>query len=245
VLSILNSDKKINRNFFDFIKPDALSVSQTNHLKLYRNITGNKFIFSAFPKTESFVKKSTFKHEAYLIPLNNKLDEVFEFDIDDVIYFDGRSLLKKNSSAQLRKKWNELVNLRKINSKHVLILSDSKVSQIINDESLSIVLASIHFKHTDFTNWLGQSMNKNNLIVLNEYQATGFSYYWTSGHNCRVLTATNWVQQLSNVDSSVTLNSSNFKSAELFEPTVNELSRLYSKLWHQKTSLLTSQSAKL
>ncbi|MEQ1722654.1 MAG: hypothetical protein ABL930_05725 [Pseudobdellovibrio sp.] len=245
VLSILNSDKKINRNFLDFIKPDALSVTQTNHLKLYRNITGNKFIFSAFPKTEVFAKKSTFKHEAYLIPLNNKLDEVFEFNIDDIIYFDGRSLLKKNSSAQLRKKWNELVSSRKINNKHVLILSDSKVSQLINDESLSIVLASSHFKHTEFTNWLGQTMNKNNLIVLNEYQATGFSYYWTSGHNCRVLAVTNWMNQLSDIESPATLFATNFKSAELFEPTVNELSRLYSKLWHQKTSLLTSQSAKL
>jgi hypothetical protein len=88
-------------------------------------------------------------------------------------------------------------------------------------------------------------MNKNNLIILNEYQATGFSYYWTSGCNCRVIAATNWIQQLSEIENSTALFSSHFKSAELFEPTVNELSRLYSKLWHQKTSLLTSQSAKL
>jgi hypothetical protein len=245
VLSVLNSYKKINPNLLDFIKPDALSVSQTNHLKLYRNIPCNKFIFSAFPKTENFLKKNSFKHEAYLIPLNSKLDEAFEFSIDDVIYFDGRGLLKKNSSAQLRKKWNELVNSRKISHQHILILSDIKVAQLINDESLSIVLASTHFKHTEFTNWLGQSMNKNNHIILNEYQATGFSYYWTSGCNCRVLSATNWMQQLSEIENPTALLSSHFKSAELFEPTVNELSRLYSKLWHQKTSLLTSQSAKL
>lgn len=245
VLSVLNSDKKINRNLLSLISPDALSVSQTNHLKLYRSIACNKFIFSAFPKTPTTHKKQAFKHEAYLIPLHSKLDEAFGFNIDDAIYFDGRSLLEKYTSAQLRKKWNELIAARKVNEKHILILSDSKISQIISEGSLSIVLASSHFKHTEFTQWLNLSMNSNNLIILNEYQATGFSYYWTSGHNCRVVPATNWIQQLELTEPIHNINASNFKSAELFEPTVNELSRLYSKLWHQKTSLLTSQSAKL
>lgn len=245
VLSVLNSDKKISRNFLNLVSPDALSVSQTNHLKLYRGITGNKFIFSAFPKTAVTLKKQAFKHQAYLIPIQSKLEEVFDFQIDDVIYFDGRNLLGKTGSAQLRKKWNELISTGKINNQHILILSDSKIAQLVAQGSLSIVLASSHFKHTEFTGWLNSAMNSNNLIILNEYQATGFSYYWTSGHNCRVLSATNWIQQLELAEPINTICASNFKSSELFEPTVNELSRLYSKLWHQKTSLLTSQSAKL
>jgi hypothetical protein len=90
LLSVLNSERKPNRDFLDFVRPDAFSVSQTNHLKLYRNIVGNKFIFSAFPKTESPAKKSTFKSQGFLVPLQLKIDEVLTVKTTEDVYFDGR-----------------------------------------------------------------------------------------------------------------------------------------------------------
>ncbi len=245
ILSVLNSEKKITKSFLDFISPDAFSVSQTNHLKLYRNLNCNKFIFSAFPKTDGSGKKTIFKHEAYLIPIENKLDEVFQFHLDSTVYFDGRKLLNKYSSSQLRKKWNELVLGKKIPPNHLLILSENKILQLLSDEALSVVTASPNIIHTEFIRWLSLSMNKNNLIVLNEFQATGFSNYWTSGGNCRVLSTQDWIKELESGTENQELVSSNYKTADLLEPTVNELSRLYSKILHQKTSLLTSGSVKL
>lgn len=245
VVSVLNSDKKIGKNFFDFVEPDAFSVSQTNHLKLYRNITGNKFIFSAFPKTEVPGKKSNFKNQAYLVPLQNKIEEAFEFKVNGPIYFDGRKLLKKQGSSQLRKKWNDLIENKKLSSQCHLILSDNKLDNLIAEESLTVVLSDPSIKHTEFTDWLSRCMNKNNLVILNDFQATGFSSYWTSGHNCHVVSAQNWISQIECFENKNDFVSTTYKSAELFEPVVNELSRLYSKLWQQKTSLLTSGSVKL
>ncbi len=260
ILSVLNSEKKqTSSSFLDFIRPDAFSVSQTNHLKLYRHITGNKFIFPGFPKAigAGAGGKNNFKAEAFLIPLQTKIEEAFEYRLAGPIYFDGRKLLKAQGSSQLRKKWNELITTGKITPQHHLVLSDSKLLQLINEESLAIVLADLNIINTEFTTWLSAAMNKNNLIILNDFQATGFSNYWTSGHNCLVVSAQNWKNQLA--DLSIVLENSlknplenaspliptSYITSELFEPTVNELSRLYAKLWQQKTSLLTSSSVKL
>lgn len=248
IISILNSEKKINRSFLEFVRPDAFSVSQTNHFKLYRNITCNKFIFSAFPRTSSPAKKSSFRHQAFLVPLQSRIEEAFDLNVTCPVYFDGRKLLKHTGSSQLRKKWNELIENKKLQADYHLILSDQKLNSLLEHESLSVVLSDPVITPTEFTEWLNKSMNKNNLIVLNEFQATGFSSYWTSGRNCQVVTVQNWVRQLENADSDETKTEfvvSSFKAAELFEPTVNELSRLYLKLWQQKTSLLTSGSVKL
>lgn len=246
LVSVLNSDKKPNRNLLDYIKPDAFGVSQTNHLKLYRSITGNKFIFPALPHAEASARKAPFSAEAFLIPLQSRLEEAFDIKTGTPVYFDGRKLIRKGAgSAQLRKKWNELVNSGKIAGNFHLILSDQKLQQLLNHEALAVVLADPSLRPGEFTGWLSRAMNRNNLIILNEYQATGFSYYWTSGRNCLVIPAESWARQLEYLEIPQDILGSSYKAAELFEPTINELSRLYSKLWHQKTSLLASGSAKL
>ncbi|MEK6628036.1 MAG: hypothetical protein AABY53_05375, partial [Bdellovibrionota bacterium] len=163
--------------------------------------------------------------------------------------FDGRKLLKTQGSSQLRKKWNDLIISGKITSEHHLVMSESKLAQLINEESLAVVLANPSIKNIEFTEWLNICLNKNNLIILNDYQATGFSNYWTSGRNCLVVSSQNWKDQLNLIPSPLK-NSSNLKpttyvTSELFESSINELSRLYAKLLQQKTSLLTTKSVKL
>lgn len=245
LVSVLNSEKKISKGFFEFLKPDAFSVSQTNHLKNFRFLSSNKFIFSPLYKTEGTAKKNAFQHAAFLIPLHQKMDEALNIKLQGTLYFDGRKLLKKSSSSQLRKKWNDLISEKKLSSDSHLILSDSKASQLIKEGGLSVVLADPTLQTCELAQWLQLTMNKNNLIILNEYQATGFSNYWTSGHNCYVLSAQKWMQEVSYIEKDKNITCSNAKTAELSEATINDLSRLYSKLWHQKTSLLTSRSVKL
>lgn len=245
LLSVLNSHKKENRSFYNYIKPDAFSVSQTNHLKNFRHLSSHKFILSPLHEVEGSSQKKTYEHSAYLIPLQAGLTETVQFNLTGTVYFDGRKLLKKYNSSLLRKKWNELISEKKVSTDHHLILSDNKILQILSEGSLKVILADPNILPTDLALWLKLAMNKNNLLVLNEFQATGFSSYWTSGQNCYVLSAQKWIQELSHLDLNKKILCSNAKEAELFEPIVNDLSRLYSKLWHQKTSLLTSKSAKL
>lgn len=263
ILSVLNSDKKMGSrgglsglvDFTGLIIPDAFSVSQTSHLKLYRNITCNKFILPAFPKTDQSNHRfnegpdSLARPRSFLIPLQNTLEEAFELNIDSPTYFDGRKLLRKQSSSKLRKKWTDLIANKKLNSKQHLILSENKLNQLITEEALVVVLADPCMTNTEFTNWLSICMNKNNLIVLNDFQATGFANYWTSGRNCYILSATDWPKNikplLTSLENKDNLSPTHFVASELFQSIVNELSRLYVKLWQQKTSLLTSGSVKL
>jgi hypothetical protein len=247
VVTILNSHHHISRAFLNFVKPDALSVSQTNHLKYYRDFTCNKFVLSAFPKAATTYKKTAFKNEGFLVPIQEKLEEAtsFSFSAEAPVYFDGRKLLKKKSSLQLRKKWNDLVVAGKLGNNCHLLLSESKLNEILSRESLAVLLADPALSHSEFTQWLGKVMNRANLVLLNEFQATGFSAHWTSGQNCIVTSADGWQNVTSEETASAALTSSGFKPLELFEPSVNELSRLYSKLLHQKASLLTSGSVKL
>lgn len=248
VFSLLNSETGEQIKFLNYLKPDAFSVSQTNHLKLYRNLSSTKFILSGFPKTDSLnnsLSKTTFKYLGHIIPLRSNIDEVFNYKINTPVYFDGRLLLKKNKASALRKKWSELIRAGRIKENFHLILSEYKIKNLLNEGGMALVLANPILTHTEMIEWLNQSLNKNNMIVLNEYQATGFSHFWKHHKNCWVLEANNWTQKLSLVEFTDQLTSSTIKASELFEPMVNELSRLYSKLWHQKTSLLTSGSVKL
>jgi hypothetical protein len=181
-----------------------------------------------------------------LIPLDSKLEEAFDFKIPSTVYFDGRKLLNsKTNSIQLRKKWNDLAGQNLISDNYHLILSDNKVKELIEETGLSVVLADPALSHTEFTAWLNQVLNKDNLVVLNEYQATGFSNYWTSGRNCMDVSLPGLKNSVGELDMNRDFVASTYKASELFEPAVNELSRLYSKLNQQKTTLLTSRSVKL
>lgn len=226
-------------------KPDAISVSQTNHLKYYRAVAGNKFIMPAWPRCETTMRPSAFKHKAFFVPIVESFDEVFDYTTDELIYFDGHILLKEFSALQLRKKWTDLVNRGKISAQSHLLLSDKKLNEILNEGQLTVILAQSKRTHTNFTEWLGRTLNKKNLIVLNENQSTGFSQHWTSGQNCLVVAANETFQNIQFNLTDKNFQCSSCRPIELYDGIVNELSRLYSKLSQQKTTLLTSRSAKL
>lgn len=245
LISILNSDRNLKKAFLNFVHPDALSVSQTNHLKYYRSISCNKFVFPALLKTDVPAKKINFQGDGFLIPLQNKIDEAVQYTLNQTIYFDGRKLLDNHHSSYLRKKWNDLINQKKIGPHFHLILSENKINELLDEESLAVVLADPDLSHTEFIHWLNKSLNKKHLVVINDFQATSFANFWVSGQNCMVLSAHHWLKNLNHLELNTHLNCTHFKPHELYQPLINELSRLYSKLNQQKTSLLTSRSVKL
>lgn len=246
LVSLLNSNLHLPQaSWLRACRPDAISVSQTNHLKYYRSVSGAKFIMPAWPRCETATRPSAFKHKAFIVPIVEKMDEVFDYPTDEVIYFDGHVLLKDYSALQLRKKWTDLVNRKKISAQAHLLLSDAKVNEVLNDGQLTVILSQSNRTHTNFTEWLGRTLNKKHLIVLNENQSTGFSGHWTSGQNCLVVTPTETFQNIQFQLENKNFQCSACRPIELYDGIVNELSRLYSKLSQQKTTLLTSRSAKL
>ena len=245
VISVLNSDRNIKKAFLNFVQPDAFSVSQTDHLKWYRNITANKFVLPAFPKAQNNYRNSQFKFDSLLVPLSSKIEEALSIKFEGTVYFDGRRLLQNQNSLSLRKRWSELQASGKLSSDAHLIMSENKLAELLDEQQIAVVLAGNHLSNTEFTEWLNLILNRGNLILLNEYQATGFPGFWTSGYNCIVLPTKTWAVNLAHIDFQQKLSSTCCKPNELFEPVANELARLYSKLTQQKTSLLTSRSVKL
>jgi hypothetical protein len=250
ILSLFNTHEKVSKPRLTLFCPDALTVSQTNHLQFFRDWNCAKSLLPLFPfyKLQNISELSVTENRPYLIPLEKSLDEVFNFKHLPETYFDGRTLLKKYSTTDLRKKWNTFLKLHQIKNEHHLILSDEKINQLFAEQSLKVVLAIPELKHTIFTTWLEKALTKNHLVILNDFQATGFSQSWTSGQNCQVVSSMHWPKHFNQL---IEQNKSNpemisrFKISELSEPLINELSRLYTKILHQKTSLLSSESAKM
>lgn len=246
LVSLLNSDRFLNQlSPIKIVSPDAMSVSQTNHLKYYRGLSAHKFIMPALPLPQQNMRSAAFKLKGHLTPLLNNLEEAIAFNLSEPIFFDGRLLLKNSTASQLRRKWNAMLSRQLISAQSHLILSEGKLNELLEAGHLAVILAQSGISHTDFTTWLNRSLNHKNLIVMNENQSTGFAYHWTSGHNCVVVSGQNWIQSIEPLIQSKNPNCSSFRSTELLDGVVNELSRLYAKLSQQKTTLLTSRSAKL
>ncbi len=249
ILSVYNFNNKISKKTFDFLCPDALSVSQTNHLKFFRAWNCNKVIVPILPNLTTPSRKSELTEpcNGFVFPLSTQLEEAIQFKTKRDIYFDARKLLEKNNSAELRKTWAQFIQTKKISSNYHLVLSDQKMNQLLNEESMVLILADSKLSHTEFTRWLELVVNKNNLVILNDYQATGFAHAWTSGRNCYVVSHYTWLKDINYLmQDDLDLNiKTYFKSAQLIEPLINELSRLYTKILHQKTSLLSAHSANI
>jgi hypothetical protein len=252
LLSLFNTDHKQTKPLSALVCPDALTLSQTNHFQYYRDWLCTKSVLPLFPEVKTISANSSGsknpKQPSYLIPIENNLEEAFQYKTDHEIYFDARSLLKEHSSTNLRKQWNQFLKEKKLHPLAHLILSEEKSRELLKEENLFVVLASPRLKHTEFTSWLEKTLNRGHVILLNEFQATGFSQAWTSGQNCQVLAAHHWPKSLNQffaADFNFSKCQSRFKNSELTEPLVNELSRLYAKILRQNATLISADSVKM
>lgn len=251
ILSLFNTDPKQTKPLSSIVCPDALTLSQTNHFQYYRDWICTKSVLPLFPELKNASTNSAIHQNqkpSYLIPIEKNLEEAFQYKTDHEIYFDARSLLKEHSSTNLRKQWNQFLKDKKIQSFAHLILSEEKCRDLLKEENLYVVLASPRLKHTEFTSWLEKVLNRGHIVILNEFQATGFSQAWTSGQNCQVLAAHHWPKSLNQFfTSDIALSGcrSHFKNSELTEPLINELSRLYAKILRQNTTLISADSVKM
>lgn len=257
VISILNA-KPSDKNFLiaskssllNWMLPDALTVSQTNHLKIFRDFTAQKMIVPTLFEMKTAPKK-TISNEpitGFVFPLFEKLEEATEIHSEKPVYFDGRQLLAKNDSSDLRKKWMSLLTTKKIKSNYHLILSDKKIKSLLEGEPLGLIVSSTEMQPTEFSKWVSASLDYEHLLILSQYQATGFSSHWTSGHNCFVTSSHHWLRDL-NANMGHLVFNQPFAISDITKTSVdslfNELSRLYTKIINQNTTLLDSDSAKI
>jgi len=262
ILSVYNSQCKHDSSFFSLFTPDALTVSQTNHLKFFRHWNCTKMILPELltpQKRKAQSSQTQTKNQInleFIYPMLNNLEEVFLFNSSQTIYFDGRLITKKHkqSPSQLRQKWNHWLKIGRIPRHFHLLLSSEKIEALIKDTDasdlaqLAVILANPQLSPRQFTAWLNQTINFNQLIILNEFQATGYSHTWTSGRNCRIISAQNWLKELHHIFEEPRIQpspKSNLNPDLMFVPLINDLSRLYIQVFNQKTSLILDRSAKI
>ena len=150
VLTVLDAPSSQSLQSLSWINPDALTVSQTDHLKLYRSKTSTKMIIPTLFESQIETPHKPARVTGYIFPLIEKLDEGINFQTEKPVFFDGRKLLSKYTSSQLRKQWTELLIQKKIKAHYQLILSAEKMHSLITDQPLALVLASPNRKHGDF-----------------------------------------------------------------------------------------------
>lgn len=257
VISILNS-KPTDKNFLlasksnllNWMLPDALTVSQTNHLKIFRNFTSQKMIVPVLFELKEVPKSATSDQaiNGFIFPVFNELEEAAQFESEKPVYVDGRHLLKRYSSSALRQRWAQLIASKKVKPHYFLILSDKKMEGLLQEGPLGLIVASPQMTPTEFSAWVEKSLQSPHLLILNQFQATGFSAHWTSGHNCFVTTTHDWLSDI-NANTQHLIFNQPFAISDITKTSVdslfNELSRLYTKIINQNTSLLDSDSAKI
>ena len=125
VLSLLNANKTESRllrnNLMKWVHPDALTVSQTDHLKIFRYETSSKMIIPELAESESPKRKTRESITGFLFPLLNSLEEALLLNSPLPVYFDGRQLLQTHSSGRLRKRWAQYLKDHKIKSHYQLL----------------------------------------------------------------------------------------------------------------------------
>jgi len=251
VLSLMDTPNSSQIKNLTWLNPDAITVSQTNFLKFFRNKAIPKMIL---PELFSPSLKKHPAHsedqplEGFVFPLQSSLHEAIGICTEKPVYCDGRKLLEKKTSSTLRKDWTLMIQQKKISSNFQLILSEGSLNTLFARTKLALIVASSEMKNSDFEKWLRLSLDYRHILILNQFQATGFSGHWTSGQNCLVISAHDWLKDLNSkletVDFSKISSAQeiNQKSLDLL---FNDLSRLYTKIIYQKTSLLDSGSAKI
>ena len=254
VVSVFNSHQFIGTAWYPFFKPDAFTVSQTNHLKFYRQMTCVKMILAKPLRIKknssplSFNPHHQQSEKAFFIPLYENLNEVDSFQSEHCIFIDGRRLLKKQTASEIRKAWNEKLKNNQLSNQFQLILSDSKFDELITDMNLTVVLAHPQWTAVELNTWFSLTLNKKSSLIINDFQATSHSQIWKNNENCQIISAKYWLKDLNLLfkKPSPFLNSvTMFDESVILEPVTNELSRLYTKIIRQKTSFISSSSAKV
>lgn len=209
------------------------------------------------PRSESSFEgtEANNNQELYFpLQLSENFDDLFSvaqtFETNYKTYFDGQSLLEKYSLTDLRKHWQLLVQKNKIPNHYHLLFSQKKSKEVIKNNPVALVICNQHINNSRLPDWFELAIANKRFVILNEHQAAGFNQYWTSGQNCWVVSSQNSLEDLSRICekqfSKRNLLAWSYETKDtrlLIDPLINELSRLYTKILHQKTRLLRADSA--
>jgi hypothetical protein len=214
---------------------DAYSTTNIESLKANKLIHKNKFVLPLLP-TEIKVKASEKEKDLSLVKF---ISHGFKDLLDSYAptYVDASYLSQKQSLPDLRKSWKKFQSKHPLYKKVVLILNPENTLELMRTQSLVLDLCSvndaIYFQAlTDFACAYEQ------FVILNRNQASSYSEFWIHNKNCWISDLqlkTAWGPEEIKASAEVFFKKIKSNSMKIsIENKMNELSRIYAKIMHEK-----------
>ena len=242
----------------------ALTASHIDQLKSLRTFQGEKMILPCLPNIAqsslSPSENTVTDQPVLVIPVQNSFTDLLTYSkinfktvCNHEIYVDARQLKTKMNNSQIRKAWQKFIKTQPGFSPFILFTSDDVFNDLELKHQLFILIANNLIPQTQITFWIESYLNFNSTLILDENQATGFSKFWKHKKNCFIvsesLSKANTQSELSEfINNNQQKQSSVMKKnllSQCVDSKINELTRLYTKVIQQKTSLNHRSSAKM
>jgi len=256
-------DDKITTHFSDQFT--ALTASHIDQLKSLRTFQGEKMILPSLPNINQDSKTAdspmSAEQPTLIIPIQDSFADLLKYSkinfknvCHHEIYVDARQLKSKMNNSQIRKTWQKFIKSQSEFASFILFTSDDVFCDLELTSNLFILIANNDLSQTQMTLWIESYLNFNSTLILDENQATGFSKFWKHKKNCFIvsdsLSKANTQSELSEfINHSQIKQSTSTERKSLFSQSIdskiNELTRLYTKVIQQKTSLNHRSSAKM
>jgi len=262
-------ESKLNQTLISSFQ--AITVGNVGELKKIKNYSGAKMILPYFPDIETKAIASKSVHESQkninktlnvIVPVYNSFNDLHRLSWKHIqnneqtqIYIDARYLKKHFSSSHIRKSWQAFINKNVDFKKFILFNSNETFDDFLIKKNVVSILKHLEISDLEFSYWINSYLNFSNMLILNDEQATGFSSFWKHEKNCFIFNKNQPVQkQYSSfcefLKSPATFNFSStasdiFTFQQTIDLKINELTRLYTKLIQQKTSLSYQKSANM
>ena len=223
-------------NHFGSYLVDAYSATDIVNLKAQKSIRKNKFILPLFP-TEIKIKNLEKSKELHTIQfLSRNFQELSRTQAPDFV--DASQMTVGFKASQVRKNWGQFQAKHPQYNKSVLILNFENSIELMQNRSMIFNLVSVK-SPVQFQNLSDFACSYQQFVVLNQKQASGYAEFWIHDQNC-------WISDIKlqpsfnpeeiKLSAKKFFKSKNFESMKIpIENKINELSRIYAKIMHEKT----------
>jgi hypothetical protein len=224
---------------------DALSTTNIESLKANKLIHKNKFVLPLFPTEIKLKNLEKTEDISQLKVLSKNFNELFHSNLPTFVDV-SRFTLNQNAST-IRKNWKKFQAQHLLYKKCVLILNNQNTFELMKSQSLILDLSSVtdSVNFQKFTDW---ACATDQFIVLNRNQASGYSDFWAHHKNCWISDlqpSTAWVTEEIQAAAKNFFKNTKSNSMKIsIENKMNEISRLYAKIMHEKTLTYNQSKAR-
>ncbi len=219
---------------------DAYSSTNIENLKSNKLIHKNKFLLPLLP-TELKVKSTEKSQELSLVKFISKnFNELLPFYAPNFV--DASYLTNKQSASDLRKMWKKFQTKHPLYKKTVLILNQQNTLELMSTQSLVMDFSSIN-NVIYFQSLVDLACAYEQFVILTRNQASSYPDFWIHNKNCWISDLqlkTAWGPEKIKVAADAFFKKSKSSSMKIsIENKMNELSRIYAKIMHEKTLTYT------